>query len=60
MLTINKNAPEDRPYIAGLDNQKIGLYAPSLWAGKQLALKYFRTTKKNMNLVWIKIAHKDA
>lgn len=60
MQTINEKSPEDRPYIAGLADQKIGLYAPSLHAGKQLALKHFRPTRKNLNLVWIQVAHEDA
>lgn len=59
METINQKSPDDRAYIAGLNNRKIGLYARSLAAGKKIALEYFQPTHRRRDMVWIAIAHEE-
>jgi hypothetical protein len=59
METINEKSPDARAYIAGLNDRKIGLYASSLYAGKQLAIRYFKPNKKNMGLLWISVAYEE-
>jgi hypothetical protein len=60
METINTRSPHDRAYIAGLNDRKISLYAPSLYAGKQLAIRHLKPGKKHMGLVWISVAYEES
>ena len=59
METINEKSSNDRAYIAGLNDRRIGLYAPSLYAGKELAIRHLKPGKKHMGLVWITVAHEE-
>ena len=51
--TINKPMPDDLLYTGGLNGQVIQVYAPSLFDAKELVVKYFKPTKKNLGLVWV-------
>jgi hypothetical protein len=60
MEIINEKSPDDRAYIAGVNDRKIGLYAKSLYAGKELAIRHLKPGKKHLGLVWITVAHEEA
>ena len=51
--TINKPMPGDLLYTGGLNGQEIQVYAPSGLAAKELVVKYFKPSKKNLGLVWV-------
>jgi hypothetical protein len=59
MEIINQKNPDDRAYIAGLNDHRIGLYARSLAAGKMLAVTHFRPARNKQGLVWITLAHEE-
>lgn len=56
---INRQGPIDNPYIAGFQDETIGLYAKSLGEAKQRALEYFRPKKRDKNLMWVEKAFED-
>ena len=45
MATINTKSPGDCGYVGIYNRQQIEFYAPSLYAAKQQAVKYFRPPK---------------
>ena len=51
--TINKPMPGDLLYTGGLNGQVIQVYAPTGLAAKELIVKYFKPSKKNLGLVWV-------
>ena len=51
--TINKPMPGDLLYTGGLNGQVIQVYAPTGLAAKELVVKYFKPSKKNLGLVWM-------
>lgn len=51
--TINKPMPGDLLYTGGLNGRVIQLYAPTGLAAKELVVKYFKPSKKNLGLVWV-------
>lgn len=51
--TINKPMPNDLLYTGGLNGQVIQVYAPTGLAAKELVVKYFKPSKKNLGLVWV-------
>ena len=51
--TINKPMPGDFLYTGGLNGQVIQVYAPTGLAAKELVIKYFKPSKKNLGLVWV-------
>lgn len=51
--TINKPMPGDLLYTGGLNGQVIQVYAPTSLAAKELVVKYFKPSKKNLGLVWV-------
>ena len=51
--TINKPMPGDLLYTGGLNGQAIQVYAPTGLAAKELVVKYFKPSKKNLGLVWV-------
>ena len=51
--TINKPMPGDLLYTGGLNGQMIQVYAPTGLAAKELVVKYFKPSKKNLGLVWV-------
>jgi hypothetical protein len=53
---INQRGPIDKPYVAGFEGKKIGLYASSLAAAKQKAVEHFKPKKRSMGLVWAELA----
>ena len=53
MSAINEPKQGDRLYTGGLNGQKIQVYAPTGLAAKELVLKYFKPSKKNLGLVWV-------
>ena len=59
MDTINEKGPLDSPYIAGLNGQKVGLYARSAHAAKQKAIEHFKPKKKDLGLLWVELAEED-
>lgn len=59
MKILNKKGVVDRPYIAGLHNEKVGIYAESLHMAKQRAIEYFRPKKKDRGLIWVQLADKE-
>lgn len=56
MKIINTKQADCLGYIAGYMNHQVGLYAPSLWEAKQLAVAHFKPSKKNAGLLWVTIA----
>lgn len=56
---INKKGPIDNSYIVGLNGEKVGLYASSLYAAKQKAIEYFRPKKKQVSLIWVELAEEE-
>lgn len=59
MQIINEKQEGDRPYMAGYKGKKVGLYAASLYAAKQLATTFFKPTKKDAGLLWVELAEED-
>lgn len=55
---INNKAEGDSGFVAGYKNQKIALYAPSLYAASQLAEKHLKVTKKDRGLFWVVLAER--
>ena len=53
MSTINEPKQGDLLYTGGLNGQEIQVYAPSGLAAKELVVKYFKPSKKNLGLVWV-------
>lgn len=53
MSAINKPKQGDLLYTGGLNGQVIQVYAPTGLAAKELVLKYFKPSKKNLGLVWM-------
>lgn len=53
---INEKGPEDKPYIAGLNGEQVGIYAISLYGAKQLAVTYFKPKKRDAGLLWVELA----
>lgn len=53
MPAINKPKQGDLLYTGGLNGQDIQVYAPSMFAAKELVVKYFKPSKKNLGLVWV-------
>ena len=51
--TINKPMPGDLLYTGGLNGQVIQVYALTGLAAKELVVKYFKPSKKNLGLVWV-------
>lgn len=51
--TINKPMPGDLLYTGGLNGQEIQVYAPTGLAAKELVVKHFKPSKKNLGLVWV-------
>lgn len=51
--TLNKPMPGDLLYTGGLNGQVIQVYAPTGLAAKELVVKYFKPSKKNLGLVWV-------
>ena len=50
---VNMAAEGDHLYTAGLLGREVQLYAASLFAAKEAAIKYFKPSKKNMGLLWV-------
>ena len=46
-------------YVAGFNGQQVEVWANSLWAAKQEALKVFKPSKKQAGLVWVLLAEQD-
>jgi hypothetical protein len=53
---INKRGPIDHVYIAGMNETKVGIHAPTLAAAKQKAVEHFRPKKKQLSLIWVEFA----
>lgn len=60
MEVINQKTDGDRSYIAGFVGKKVGIYAATLSAAKDIAIKHFKPSKKNMGLFWIQIAEEES
>lgn len=56
---INKKGFNDKGYIAGLNGQKIELYACSLAEAKQRAVEYFKPKKSIKHMVWVELAEPE-
>ncbi len=59
MKVINEKGVVDVAYIAGLNGEKVGIYAPSLNAATQKAVEYFKPKKKDRGLLWVERASED-
>lgn len=59
MEAINKKRHWDQPYIAGLNGEKIILYAISLAEAKQRAIEHFKPKKKDRGLLWVELATEE-
>lgn len=59
MEPMNKKRQWDRVYIAGLNDEKIALYAISLAEAKQRAIEYFKPKKKERGLLWVELATEE-
>ena len=59
MDIINKKGVVDRAYIAGLNGEKVGLYAPSAAAAMQKAFEYFKPKKKDRGYLWVELASEE-
>jgi len=53
---INKRGLKDVAYVAGFNNQKIGLWAQSAAEAKQRATEHFKPKKSAKHLVWVERA----
>lgn len=56
--TINTKSPGDCGYVAYYGQQQAEFYAPSLYAAKQLAVKYFRPPKSKEHMVSVLLAER--
>lgn len=56
---INQKKDGDKPYLAIFKSRTIGLYASALWPAKQLAVAYFKPSKKDAGLISIELATED-
>lgn len=59
MQIVNEKQEGDNPYITGYKNQKVGLYANSLYAARVKAEAHFKPTKKDAGLLWVELAEED-
>lgn len=53
MTAINSPKQGDLLYTGGLNGQVIQVYAPTGFAAKELVVKHFKPSKKNLGLVWV-------
>ncbi len=53
---INEKSKGDKGYVAGYKNQKIALYAETLYKGRLKAEEHFKPTKKDAGSLWILLA----
>lgn len=58
MATSNLKQPGDCGYIALFNGQRAEFYAPSLWAAKEQAVKYFRPAKSKAHMVSVHLAER--
>jgi hypothetical protein len=59
MATINTKSPGDCGYVGIYNRQQIEFYAPSLYAAKQQAVKYFRPPKSKEHMVSVYLAERQ-
>ena len=50
---LNMAAKGDLLYTAGLNGREVQLYAASMFAAKEAAIKYFKPSKSNLGLLWV-------
>lgn len=60
MEVINQKTDGDRSYIAGFIGKKVGIYASSLLAAMDIAVKHFKPSKKNRGLLWVELAKEES
>lgn len=54
-----RRGPLDHVYVAGLNNQKVCLFAETLAQAKQQAVEHFRPKKRDLGLLWVELLEKN-
>lgn len=56
LIVINEQQAGQRPYIAGLNQKRIGLYADNLLQAKRIAFAHFSPKKREEGYLWVELA----
>lgn len=56
MKVINEKQPGDYGYIVFFNNQKVGVYAPSLYEAKLKGLDHFKPRKSQAHMIHAHLA----
>lgn len=59
LIVINEQLAGQRPYIAGLKQKRIGLYADNLFQAKRIAFAHFSPKKREEGYLWVELADAD-
>lgn len=59
LIIINEQQAGQRPYIAGLKQKRIGLYADNLLQAKRIAFAHFSPKKREEGYLWVELANAD-
>ena len=59
LLIINEQLAGQRPYIAGLKQKRIGLFADNLLQAKRIAFAHFSPKKREEGYLWVELANTD-
>lgn len=59
LIVINEQQAGQRPYIAGLNQKRIGLYADNLLQAKRIAFAHFSPKKREEGYLWVELANTD-
>ena len=56
LLVVNEQLAGQRPYIAGLRQKRIGLFADNLLQAKRIAFAHFSPKKREEGYLWVELA----
>lgn len=54
-----RRGPLDHVYLAGLNQQRVCLFAETLAQAKQRAVEHFRPKKRDLGLLWVELLEKN-